>query len=171
MSVVTLNGAVEAIKEIVRERMDATKASYAAFNSSVQFVLSGETEAVAAVEAALEGNRNVASIQRLKGVSCAFHSPLMRHAAERFRRGAEPILAAVRPTPVPVISNVTAEAHRPADMADIMERQIVAPVRWHETIQTMLWQGCTEFVTMQPGRVLHSLLRRDPTIPKGMVGR
>jgi [acyl-carrier-protein] S-malonyltransferase len=38
-------------------------------------------------------------------------------------------------------------------------RQVVAPVRWHELIETMLDVGIDTFVEIGPGRVLAGLVR------------
>jgi len=127
------------------------------YNSPGQVVISGD---VSAVERALEllperGARKVVPLP----VSGAFHSPLMTHARDGLARA----LAEVRITPprVPVWLNVTA---RPStDPGEIRERlleQLLAPVRWTQTLESMKEAGATRFVEIGAGRVLSGLVKR-----------
>ncbi|MBQ4472568.1 MAG: ACP S-malonyltransferase [Alphaproteobacteria bacterium] len=89
-------------------------------------------------------------------VAGAFHSPLMQSAADEMA----PVLAKTKfTTPkVPVYFNVTAEADAdPTHYADLLTRQIAAPVRWRELIQNT---GATRFIECGPGEVLSGLIRR-----------
>jgi [acyl-carrier-protein] S-malonyltransferase len=83
----------------------------------------------------------------------------MRPAAERLA----PELRALAQGPFrfPVVSNVTAEpypAGTPA--ADLLIRQIVAPVRWEDCIRRMRGIGVAAFLEVGPGKVLSGLVRR-----------
>ncbi len=81
--------------------------------------------------------------------------------------GAQPKLDAVlsrisfTSAAVPVISNVTAQPHCSA--ADIRRRlveQVVAPVRWEDSIRTLLGRGFTRFVELGPGATLSGFMKR-----------
>ena len=92
-------------------------------------------------------------------VAGAFHTPLMQPAVERLKKA----LAAVtlKPPRMPVISNVDAHPHDdPAEIRDLLVRQVVSPVRWEDSIRKMLSHGHGPFWEVGPGRVLRGLLKR-----------
>jgi [acyl-carrier-protein] S-malonyltransferase len=125
-------------------------------NSPSQVVISGE---VGAVEAALRrateaGARKVIRLT----VSGAFHSPLMEPAAG----GLKAALTAVeiRDAAFPVIANATA---RPVVVAEEIREalgmQLLAPVRWAESVRALLDAGARVFVEIGSGSVLRGLVR------------
>ncbi|QGJ71756.1 Malonyl CoA-acyl carrier protein transacylase [Planctomycetales bacterium 10988] len=92
-------------------------------------------------------------------VAGAFHTPIMRPADEH-------LAAALKDIPmqegkIPVISNVDAAPHTsPEDGKELLERQILSPVRWEDSMQYLLAEGFDTFYEVGPGRVLRGLLRR-----------
>jgi [acyl-carrier-protein] S-malonyltransferase len=83
----------------------------------------------------------------------------MRPAADRLA----PELRALAQGPFrfPVVANVTAEPYPPgAPAAELLIRQIVAPVRWEECIRRMRGMGVDVFLEVGPGKVLSGLVRR-----------
>jgi [acyl-carrier-protein] S-malonyltransferase len=92
-------------------------------------------------------------------VAGAFHSALMQPAADRM--AAE--LAAVKlvaPT-TPVYANVNAKPHDDvASIRRLLGEQIVSPVRWEQTMQSVLAQGESRFVELAPGRALTGFLKK-----------
>ena len=89
-------------------------------------------------------------------VAGAFHSPLMQSAADEMA----PVLAKVKfaEPKIPVFFNVTANIDAdPMHYADLLTRQITAPVRWRELIENT---NATRFVECGPGNVLCGLVRR-----------
>jgi [acyl-carrier-protein] S-malonyltransferase len=60
---------------------------------------------------------------------------------------------------VPVISNVTAQAHG-ADLSARLVEQVCAPVRWEESMRTLLAQGFTRFIELGPGSALSGFMKR-----------
>jgi [acyl-carrier-protein] S-malonyltransferase len=60
-----------------------------------------------------------------------------------------------------VISNVDAQSHDdPETIRENLVRQVVSPVRWEDSMRSMLAQGVNEFFEIGPGRVLRGLLKR-----------
>jgi [acyl-carrier-protein] S-malonyltransferase len=92
-------------------------------------------------------------------VSAPFHCALMAPAAEKLR----PELDGVRfsdPNP-PLVSNVEAEPNTSASrIADLLEQQVTAPVRFTEMIEKMTALGVTRYLEVGAGRVLSGLLAR-----------
>jgi len=125
-------------------------------NAPGQIVIAGHAAAVRrAVEIARE--RGGRASQELN-VSAPFHCALMEPA----RLGMEPVLAGlnVQPLRLGVVANVTAEVNRDAGrVTALLSEQIVAPVRWEDSMRTMIAHGVTEAVEFG-GRVLMGFMRR-----------
>ena len=135
------------------------------FNAPGQIVLSGSIEACdRALEAAGEVGVRATKLQ----VAGAFHSPLMRPAAERM--GEVLAQVAFRPLAAEVWSNVTARPHEPGNAPLLRERlveQLVSPVRWAQSCANLLGAMAadgtrtgTVFHELAPGSVLKGLMRR-----------
>lgn len=126
------------------------------FNCPGQIVISGEKAACDAAVALISefGGRAVPL-----PVAGAFHSPLMREAADAFR---EPLRTARFRTPrVPVVSNVNADFHTDSDsIRDLLYRQIFSPVRWQACVERMMREGVDEFWEIGPNRHLAGMLKK-----------
>ena len=119
-------------------------------------VVSGSLPACEAMEPLVEeaGGRTV----RL-AVAGAFHTALLKPADEALAAA----LAEVefRPPRVPVWSNVDARPHTdPAEIRQLLVRQVLRPVLWEETLRNLLAAGFDRFYEIGPGRVLAGLLKR-----------
>lgn len=127
------------------------------FNAPGQIVISGD---VAAVERAMElaKERGAKRVVRLP-VSGAFHSPLMGHARDGLAEGL--IHLEIRPPRCPVYLNVTAAPTTdPEEIRARLLEQLMAPVRWAQTLQRMHADGARRFVEVGAGNVLAGLARR-----------
>ncbi|HXP90488.1 MAG TPA: ACP S-malonyltransferase [Fibrobacteria bacterium] len=133
------------------------------FNSPGQIVISGEVEAVEkGMEAALSAGAK--KVVRLP-VSGAFHSPLMEYALEGLREGlAKAVFGAAS---APVIANVDALPHVLAmDFPGLLERQLVSPVRWTDSMRKAIDLGAVRGVEVGSGKVLMGLMRGiDRNVP------
>ena len=127
-------------------------------NGGGQVVVSG---AKAAVERAVEAAKT-AGVKRamLLPVSAPFHCDLMAPAADAM---AEALAEAAIAAPVvPVVANVSAaKATDPAEIRDLLVRQVTATVRWRECVAAMVAMGCDRFVEVGAGRVLTGLMKRN----------
>jgi [acyl-carrier-protein] S-malonyltransferase len=60
-----------------------------------------------------------------------------------------------------VYANVTAQPHTDAaSIKKLLVDQIVKPVRWEQTMQTLLAQGDARWIELAPGRVLTGLVKK-----------
>jgi [acyl-carrier-protein] S-malonyltransferase len=127
------------------------------FNSPDQIVISGTIEGVqSAMKSA--GERGAKRVLQLN-VSGAFHSPLMSPVQKQFSEELEKIDFC--DPEVPVFTNVTGQATTSADEIKIfLEKQLLSPVQWTETIKHMLQGGAETFIEIGPGKVLTGLLRK-----------
>jgi len=126
-------------------------------NSPEQTVISGNAGAVKrAVEIAsqLGAKRAV-----MLAVSAPFHSALMMPAQEKLAADLKKIT--FNDLRVPLITNVDADTETSGEEArDALIRQVSMPVRWEESMRTLIDEGVNTFVEVGPGRVLTGLLRQ-----------
>jgi [acyl-carrier-protein] S-malonyltransferase len=126
-------------------------------NDPAQVVVSGDK---AAVERAVEiAKARGAKRALMLPVSAPFHCALMAPAAEAMAEALKDVaIAAPR---VPVVSNVKAEGVRdPAEIKDLLVRQVTGRVRWRESVEWIAAQGVTETVEIGAGKALSGMVRR-----------
>jgi [acyl-carrier-protein] S-malonyltransferase len=126
------------------------------FNTPGQIVLSGSIPACqrAATVAAAKGCKAIP----LK-VAGAFHSPFMQSAADQMAKVLDSV--PFSPPKFPVISNVTAQPHADAQsIKDLLVRQVIAPVRWYQSIETLRGRGVTNWLEVGPGRSLTGMMKK-----------
>src|SRR5208282_1084788 len=145
------------VAEICKKAAENEIVSPANLNSPEQTVISGHAAAVKrAVEIATQSGAKRAVILP---VSAPFHCELMLPAQQRL----EEVLRNTRfgPLRIPLVTNVGAEAIEKGEEArDALLRQVSLPVRWEESIRTLLALGVEVFVEVGPGKVLSGLLRQ-----------
>jgi [acyl-carrier-protein] S-malonyltransferase len=124
-------------------------------NCPGQLVISGEAEKIAkACELAkAKGAKRALPLP----VAGAYHSPLMASAQPKL--AAELATAKISAPAVPVISNVTAQAHD-SEISKKLVDQVCASVRWEESMRALLAQGYTRFIELGPGTALSGFMKR-----------
>jgi [acyl-carrier-protein] S-malonyltransferase len=137
-------------------------------NGGGQIVISGHR---GAVERAVELSK-AAGIKRamMLPVSAPFHSALMAPAADAMAEALA--LAELRPPLVPLVANVTAEkATDPAEIRELLVRQVTGTVRWRESIGQIVALGCDRVVELGAGRVLTGMMKRlAPDVAASSIG-
>ena len=151
-----IGGELSDIERICDEARLDQVCSIANFNSPNQAVIAGNTEAV---DRAVELLNGVAKrVIKLK-VSAPFHCALMKPAQDRLAVDLEQ-LTFDEPV-IPVVTNVDARpTTAPPELRDALVRQVSAPVRWLESMQSLMQQGVDTFVEAGPGKVLSGLTRQ-----------
>jgi [acyl-carrier-protein] S-malonyltransferase len=62
---------------------------------------------------------------------------------------------------VPVISNVTAQAHgTPAEISARLVEQVTSSVLWEKSMRELLARGFTRFIELGPGMTLSGFMKR-----------
>lgn len=156
-SMVSLIGADEdAANDICTQAAGGEVLVVANLNCPGQVVISGEQSACGRAVKIAE-SRNLRAVQL--PVAGAFHSPLMQSAADRLRQ----VLfdTPIEAPQIPVISNVSADAHQ--DVSSIRESlcdQVTHPVRWQAGIERLVAGGVDQFVEVGPNRILTGLMRK-----------
>ena len=126
-------------------------------NDPAQNVVSGSK---AAVERAIDLAKAAGAKRALLlPVSAPFHCALMAPAAEEMANAlAEVDMQA--PT-VPVVANVIAKAvSDPAEIRELLIKQVTGQVRWMSSIEWMSGQGVTEIWEIGAGKALSGMIRR-----------
>ena len=126
-------------------------------NAPGQVVVAGTPEGVGRAE---ERARSVGirRVTRLK-VGGAFHTPLMEAAARALEQDLRSL--SLSTSSAPVISNGDGRAYRDGDgWPRRLVDHLVRPVRWRQSVETMVASGATELVEVGPGDVLAGLARR-----------
>ena len=128
------------------------------YNCPGQLVISGSVSGVhSAMTKLTEAGAKRAILLEVGG---AFHSPLMEPARKEL---ADAILATTFNTPsCPVYQNVAAMAESdPTVIQQNLIAQLTGAVKWTQTIQQMLTDGCTKFVEVGgSGKVLSGLIKK-----------
>lgn len=127
------------------------------FNSPGQVVIAGSREPV---ERAIEVAKRLGAKRAVAlPVSVPSHSSLMHSAAQRLgeRLGA----VAFRAPRIRFVSAVDASVHEdPADLRQLLVRQLSSPVRWTDTVRALAASGIGALIECGPGKVLTALNRR-----------
>jgi [acyl-carrier-protein] S-malonyltransferase len=145
------------LEEACREAAQGEVVALANFNAPGQIVIAGHT---AAVQRAIEGAKaRGAKRAVLLPVSVPSHTSLMRGAADRLAGKLRSV--EIRKPQIPYISAVDALPHtEPADIHELLVKQLSSPVRWVDTARAVAATGIAQLVECGPGKVLTGLNRR-----------
>ncbi|WP_224544076.1 ACP S-malonyltransferase [Mesorhizobium sp. CA16] len=157
-----------ACAEAAREVGNGSVCQVANDNGGGQLVISGARPAVelAARLCTEKGAKRALMLQ----VSAPFHSALMTPAADIMR---EALAGVAKSAPVvPIVSNVTVTpTSDPDEIARRLVEQVVARVRWRETVEWFGANGVASLYEVGAGKVLSGLARRiNRDIATGAVG-
>jgi [acyl-carrier-protein] S-malonyltransferase len=126
-------------------------------NCPGQIVISGAVDSIARA-CDLARDRGAKKAVPLP-VAGAYHSPLMNSAQIKLADALSSIT--LKPSAIPVLSNVTAEPHgTPDQLVTRLIEQVTSPVRWEAGIRYLLAQGFSRFIELGPGKALTGFLRR-----------
>jgi len=143
----------ESVEEVCRE----TGAQIANLNCAGQIVVSGTREEVARTMD-LAQSRGAAGVVPLE-VSGAFHSELMRPAAEGMAQAVSRL--ELRTPEVPIVANCTARPMTTsAEVREELLLQVCNCVQWQPSVEYMVDAGVTTFIEIGPGIVLSKLIKR-----------
>ncbi|MEW6380465.1 MAG: SDR family NAD(P)-dependent oxidoreductase [bacterium] len=125
------------------------------YNSPQQIVVSGTPKAVQQV---VDRCAACGAEARVLEVSCAFHSPLIRPAQERFSEFLRSL--PMEEPKIAVYSNTTAAPHStdPEAIADQLVRHLTNSVRFRQEIEAMYEAGARIFIEVGPKSVLTRLV-------------
>ena len=137
-------------------------------NDPAQNVVSGSK---AAVERAIDLAKAAGAKRALLlPVSAPFHCALMAPAAKEMADALADV--DMQAPSVPVVANVIAEAvSDPAEIRELLIKQVTGQVRWLSSIEWMSAQGITEIWEIGAGKALSGMIRRiDKTVATVNIG-
>lgn len=140
------------VEDICKEYDRVVPANY---NCPGQLVISGDKEQMQKViEKIKEKGGRVIPLN----VSGAFHSPLMKDAAKKFRSTLDSV--SFKDSKIALYSNVDALPVSNGHERALLEKQIYSSVKWTQTINNMIKDGFTTFIEVGPGKVLTGLVKK-----------
>ena len=151
----------ETVEKVTEEIPEG--ASVANYNCPGQIVITGKTAAVEKAADVFKSSRS----KKGGSVKCKWSVPsskMLESAGEELAKEMEK--RNFEPLAIPYVTNVTAKY-----VTDIKEtkallaKQISSPVRWEESVRTMIEDGVDTFVEIGPGKTLAGFMRR---IDKGV---
>ena len=149
-------GLDNSIIEEVCSNIDGTVVA-ANYNCPGQVVISGEINAVKnACEKLSEAGARRALVLPVGG---AFHSELMKDAKDELSKA---INETSFNSPIcPIYQNVNG---RPEHLVDNIKKnlisQLTSPVKWTQSVNKMIEDGCQDFIEIGPGNVLQGLIKK-----------
>ena len=142
------------VLEALLKNTDAV--TVANYNCPGQQVITGETQALLAMIPRLK--ENGARVIPLK-VSGPFHSPFMKPAGEKLERELEQVK--LSELQIPYVSNVSAQPiTKTEQIRALLSQGVYSPVKWEQSMRTMLAEGVEYFVEIGPGHTLSTLLKK-----------
>lgn len=131
--------------------------SVANYNSPVQTVITGRTDAVAIASAKCieAGARRAVPLK----VSGPFHSALLKDAGAKLADALKDV--AIGEIKTPYITNVTADYVKDSsEVKALLEKQVSSSVCWLQTVQKLVADGYDEFIELGPGTTLTGFVKR-----------
>ena len=154
--VAVLNADRQIIEDACQKASQFGIVSPANYNTPKQIVIGGES---IAVNAAVEELKQQ-GVKRLipLNVSGPFHTALLKPASQKLSDVLDKVHFSV--SEIPVIGNTEAQIMKKDDIKSLLARQVMEPVRFDESIETMKKMGMTQVVEIGPGKVLSGFLKK-----------
>ncbi|HFV0232231.1 TPA: ACP S-malonyltransferase [Streptococcus agalactiae] len=154
--VAVLNADRQIIEDACKKASQFGIVSPVNYNTPKQIVIGGES---IAVNAAVEELKQQ-GVKRLipLNVSGPFHTALLKPASQKLSDVLDKVHFSV--SEIPVIGNTEAQIMKKDDIKSLLARQVMEPVRFDESIETMKKMGMTQVVEIGPGKVLSGFLKK-----------
>jgi [acyl-carrier-protein] S-malonyltransferase len=127
------------------------------YNCPGQIVISGEK---AAVEQAAEALKSL-GVKRviMLNVSGPFHSLMLKEAGEQLGTVLDTV--EIKKPEIPYVANVDGAYVESADnIRDLLIRQVYSPVKWQQSVETMILAGVDTFIEIGPGKTLSAFIKK-----------
>lgn len=152
-----LGADVATIEQACSDAAEGQVCSPANINSPNQVVIAGDLDAV---DRACELLKERGAKRAIKlNVSAPFHCELMMPAQERLAEDLSGL--DYGSFAMPIVSNVDAAVNEyETTVADKLTRQVSSPVKWLQSVETLIANGVDTFVEAGPGKVLSGLVKQ-----------
>ena len=154
--VAVMNTDVALIEEACQKASDKGYVKPANYNTPAQIVIGGD---VAAVDSAVDYLKEAGAKRLIPlNVSGPFHTALLKPASEKLALELEKV--GFQDFQVPLVGNTEAKVMETDRIKSLLARQVMEPVRFYETIDTMKELGLTKVIEIGPGKVLSGFLKK-----------
>ena len=154
--VAVMNTDVALIEEACEKASDKGYVKPANYNTPAQIVIGGD---VAAVDAAVDYLKEAGAKRLIPlNVSGPFHTALLKPASEKLALELETV--DFQEFQVPLVGNTEAKVMEKEQIKSLLARQVMEPVRFYESIDTMKELGLTKVIEIGPGKVLSGFLKK-----------
>ncbi len=154
--VAVMNTDVVLIEEACEKASDKGYVKPANYNTPAQIVIGGD---VAAVDAAVDYLKEAGAKRLISlNVSGPFHTALLKPASEKLALELENV--DFQDFQVPLVGNTEAKVMETNQIKSLLARQVMEPVRFYESIDTMKELGLTKVIEIGPGKVLSGFLKK-----------
>ena len=154
--VAVMNTDVALIEEACEKASDKGYVKPANYNTPAQIVIGGD---VVAVDAAVDYLKEAGAKRLIPlNVSGPFHTALLKPASEKLALELEKV--DFRDFQVPLVGNTEAKVMEKNQIKSLLARQVMEPVRFYESIDTMKELGLTKVIEIGPGKVLSGFLKK-----------
>ena len=154
--VAVMNTDVALIEEACQKASDKGYVKPANYNTPAQIVIGGD---VAAVDAAVDYLKEAGAKRLIPlNVSGPFHTALLKPASEKLALELETV--DFQDFQVPLVGNTEAKVMETNQIKSLLARQVMEPVRFYESIDTMKELGLTKVIEIGPGKVLSGFLKK-----------
>ena len=154
--VAVMNTDVALIEEVCEKASDKGYVKPANYNTPAQIVIGGD---VAAVDAAVDYLKEAGAKRLIPlNVSGPFHTALLQPASEKLALELETV--DFQEFQIPLVGNTEAKVMEKEQIKSLLARQVMEPVRFYESIDTMKELGLTKVIEIGPGKVLSGFLKK-----------
>lgn len=164
--VAVMNTDASLIEEICQKASVKGVVSPANYNTPKQIVIGGDNAAVDEAVLLLKEQ----GVKRMipLNVSGPFHTALLSKASEQL--SAELDKVTFSEFSIPLVGNTEAKVMSHEAIPSLLARQVMEPVRFYESIDTIKQLGVTSVVEIGPGKVLSGFMKKiDSSIPASVV--
>ena len=154
--VAVMNTDLALIEEACEKASDKGYVKPANYNTPAQIVIGGD---VAAVDAAVDYLKEAGAKRLIPlNVSGPFHTALLQPASEKLALELETV--DFQEFQIPLVGNTEAKVMEKEQIKSLLARQVMEPVRFYESIDTMKELGLTKVIEIGPGKVLSGFLKK-----------
>ena len=154
--VAVMNTDVALIEEACEKASDKGYVKPANYNTPAQIVIGGD---VVAVDAAVDYLKEAGAKRLIPlNVSGPFHTTLLQPASEKLALELETV--DFQEFQIPLVGNTEAKVMEKEQIKSLLARQVMEPVRFYESIDTMKELGLTKVIEIGPGKVLSGFLKK-----------
>ncbi|WP_142413649.1 ACP S-malonyltransferase [Hathewaya massiliensis] len=146
----------ERVDEIVKGASSKGFIAISNINCPKQIVLGGE---VAAIKEACNIAKDMGAMRAVElSVSGPFHTAMLKEAANNLELELNKVK--FNKPNIPIITNVTGEVMEEENFVETLKKQVMSPVLWEKSIETMINKGVDTFIEIGPSKVLSGFIKK-----------